>query len=489
MNVFNSPTRNHWCVLAKSFTDFFYTIIFFIPMLNNHPNYYLFSIPIFLIVIIFNVISWRKNIFYMNDNMIIINSGVIFNQKQEIPFNKISTLDIQQNIIHRLFNCYTIQVDTGASTLDKSEFKFIIPLSLVDDFKNTIQYHTNSSSTNNLIENEENPLSDDISYITLSKKDLILYSLTKNKLTLLITAFALIFNAGDFIANKMGDFLKDNVDIVIDNANNFISYITSNNFFYLLIITSIIVAYILVLSISVIMELIKFNDFKVYKSNNNINIEYGLLTKKKYSLPIDKINAVKLKQNFSRQLFNLYSIEVVVIGYGDINSELALIYPLANESIKNKLINDILPEFNFKANVIKPKNNVLLKFIIKRTFIPLLLLIIFTLLSSMPIKIFIPIAAILVISQIILGYRVYKNTSIGISSKGLSITNGSRTKITYLIKHTSVQSINKTQNILQKHKKIYNYSINICTNTFGEFITVKHLNLNIMNLLEETLIE
>ncbi|WP_242947249.1 PH domain-containing protein [Clostridium haemolyticum] len=53
-------------------------------------------------------------------------------------------------------------------------------------------------------------------------------------------------------------------------------------------------------------------------------------------MPIKSINAIKLKQNFIRQKFNLYRIEVSTVGYGDESGEEAIIYPIANKKIDKK---------------------------------------------------------------------------------------------------------------------------------------------------------
>ena len=83
---------------------------------------------------------------------------------------------------------------------------------------------------------------------------------------------------------------------------------------------------------AVIKTFVKLMDFRVVREPSQLLIDYGLLQKLSFRLPIEKVNAVIINQNFIRQLCGLCSVEVTVIGYGDEQKEVALLIPLCKRS-------------------------------------------------------------------------------------------------------------------------------------------------------------
>ena len=62
---------------------------------------------------------------------------------------------------------------------------------------------------------------------------------------------------------------------------------------------------------------IQYYDFKAKRQGNKIYLSYGLFKKVHYTIPVEKINAVKLTQSLQARITGRYMAEVINVGMGD----------------------------------------------------------------------------------------------------------------------------------------------------------------------------
>ncbi len=483
MNDVERINRNHWTYIGKEIVCSLYEFIIFIVLIIKKVQWYYIA-AVLILMVLYSIVKWRKTLFYIKEDTLVYESGIINRKKEEIPISKITTVDTEQGLLNRIFKVCKLKIDNGAVGEGKAELKFTLKTTLAEEFREALL--RNKENTYTLEEDKEKR---EIKYIKASFKDLAIYALTQNKLGWILGGAFVIYGkvedvlddkAKEFISNKSADMIGSLENTVLNNES--MALIIGG------ILLLIALVYIIITLISIAIVFIRYNDFKIYKEQGKIYIEYGLITKRKYSLPIEKINALKLNQSFFQQLIGIYNIEGIIVGYGD-DDKKAIIYPVANRALMTYIIDELMPELHFQGKTYKPHKKTISKFIIKRVLITILILITpMYFLKIMPIIWRVIVIVLVVLWQIILGYRNYKNTSMGISSTTIVMTRGSRTKTTHIIKQDSVQSLSKKQNFLQKGIKVSNYNVDLCTNTFGEVVTVKHLDENIIEELEENLV-
>ncbi|MFR3391756.1 MAG: PH domain-containing protein [[Clostridium] scindens] len=67
----------------------------------------------------------------------------------------------------------------------------------------------------------------------------------------------------------------------------------------------------------IIKGFVKYYDFKVKRIEDRLYIRYGFLKKVNYTIPVDKINALKLTQSLLGRMSHRYMAEIVNVGMGD----------------------------------------------------------------------------------------------------------------------------------------------------------------------------
>lgn len=488
--------RNHWSNIVTSLIKNIFDLAFlFVIAFFSGPKILILALGLLVVAIIISILSWRNFKVYIKNEMLVSEKGVFNKVKQEIPFEKITTINSNQGIMDRIFGVTTLKIDTGAVNSTESEVKISLKTNIAEKLKSEILSNNSNEEILDYCEAENiqtkevvNTEHEDVVLIKAGKKSLTLYALTKGKLGWIGGMFLLLTQVDEFFNGKLSEFANSNSEGIISSIESNIER-SSVWTIIILIFIGLLIAYILCAMISIISKNIKFYDYKVYKSNDKINIEYGLITKKKFSMPISKIQSIKFTQNITQQLLGVYNMEAVVIGYGGNEGESTpMLYPIANEDEKNKIIDELIPRFKFNGDLVKPNKNVKSKFIFKQTiitFISVALVLYF--IEGVSIKSEIIILSIATIISVLLGLLNYKNTSIGLNDDIVMITSGSRTKRTYYVLQKNVQSVCEKQNIFQKKYKVCNYIIDICTNTFGETLEVKHISKDLFEEINKNL--
>ena len=111
--------------VRKNIYNFIYV---FLPALQG---YFLLSVAIFVLVLVGIGIFSFINYYYFtykfdfNKSAFIIEKGFFTKTKLSIPFEKIQQINFNQNLIHKIFNLYEVQMDTAGSDNTEVDIKAV----------------------------------------------------------------------------------------------------------------------------------------------------------------------------------------------------------------------------------------------------------------------------------------------------------------------------------------------------------------------------
>ncbi len=479
--------RNHISFIVeeiiKSIKSIFIFIIIAITNIDEGGIYVILGLIV--LSILKSLIKWFTVKFTINNNEIIYYAGLINKKKLEIPLDKINTIDINRNIIDRLFKVSSLKIDTGAVKEIGQEIKLKI------NEKDAYELRDIINGLENKIINDNSKSPEDINknslYKTITFKEILIYALSKSKI---FWAIGGVFFIIDFIFNLEETFNLSITNNVVDNIDIEKAFSIGLLRFVLIGILIFIVIYIFISIIYIIFEFVRLYNFTLINDQNDIKIKYGLLTIKEYSIPKDKIYAIRYKQNILQQLFKISQVEVVTIGYGDEKNEQAILYPMADRTFINSILKLLLPSFEFNGDINKPSKGVLSRFIIKRSVILILFLIVplYFIIPNTILTIKIFIFSILFLYNALLGYLNYKNTSLGVNKELIIASSGSIEKVTSVIKQEYLQSVEIKENPFQRKKYVCNYRLDIYSNKFGDMVIIQNMNRDLLNNIDENLI-
>ena len=431
-----------------------------------------FSIgALLLIFLILAFFSWKNTFYFIEDNILFYQKGVLRKSKQGISIDKITTINENQELIERVLQLYTFKVDAGSVTKG-NEIQLVISKKEVERLKEELENRLNSGSKMAASEKLDESFVDHqpIEVYRISIKELILYAITSNGifggLVFALAVWKLIDDipfVKNFIEGPAGSWLSRHLDFTVSELS--IPDILSS--VLLILLLYVIFSFL----VSSVLAIVKYYDFRVSRQGGNIEITHGLLEKKRYHLSAEKITALYFKHGFIGQFCKMGQLKIESIGYGDEEGEAAILYPVIKDDKRVEMIKTLLPEYTFEDAVCKPPKRALKSFLIKYTSIPFILAVIASV--TIPYGAFSWIAVALFCMA---GFASYKKTKISRTGDQFVIMGGILGKWTTVIKSTHIQAINARQSFFQKRRGLIHLEYSYQSNDFGKEIGVQFMD-------------
>ncbi len=426
-----------------------------------------------LVVILFSPISRLINYLFtfytLKEDHLLIESGVFTKKRVEIPFTTVTTVDLSQNILFQFLKVYKIKVDNASQTNDTSNKSNIVLALKINDaikFKEII-------SKGNHIEGVKEKEAEEAS-IKAVPQDFIKLGLLRSKWVYFFSVFAVVGPLFGIISPIINDTLKNMLVGVI-------------------IAILIVTGYVFSVALSLIKSVVTYYNFMVWATDEAVKIKYGLFNKKSYSLQKSKINGIILKQNLLMRLCGLYTIEVIVIGYGDSGkegeTEQAIIFPIASLEKIRGIVKKLLPEYHMDYSLTRPDTRALKYFFASPVYILSVIGAIVLVVVSINIsQVLVAAAALLMlILSTVRVFLCYSNTGISVDNKNVVLSSGGFGKKVALIKTASIESIASTGNKLKRNRGFVSISLGYVAPARAARMTSYNLPVEQFTLLQGVL--
>jgi putative membrane protein len=418
------------------------------------------TLIIFISIFAFCVLRWLNEFIVIDEEDMFYKRGILRTEQIKIPLTSISLIEFNRNIIHIMLGLSRIKIES-ISPKDRS-FSIILVLKK-DKVKEFQQVMTSLEESN-----EGNFEIDSKKSYKISAKHLLILSTLRSNILLGIGMIYSIIHLVNEIDKHIGEDLKGyiiyNVQYGFKTTYNTIGIIV-----YILILMVVSIA--IVLSFSIVGIISKYYKFKLDRKNNHLYINYGLIVRRRYSIKIDNIHAIKVEQNFVNQILNLYTIKASVVGYGNEMREDEVIFPLCTEVDFRNIIKKMVPEFRFEGEIsIPPKksfNNFYISWTSYSVVFAILVYFIFNrnLLGIVAIPI-----------MILWRYLIKENSGVGVKDDILVFSSGSFLRRITFIRNSSMVECCRVVNLFQRRKKICDYRIRFYNQRKFEWIRTKNMD-------------
>jgi putative membrane protein len=260
-----------------------------------------------LLGMVYSIINYFRYYFYISDEELIIESGVFRRSKMNVPFDRIQTINFEQNIIHRIFNVVRLKIDTAGSA--KAEFEFhAIGSDKADSLRNLLL--SKKKQTKSRINSQKIQGSEEVESIPVFKTimqldilDLIKAGAVENhfKSGGIILAFMWWIWSSIDDMGMQEEILNDQIEETV------MSQVNSG-----LILIGIAIAVFFVLSfvVSMVKMVITNYDLKFMRSENGFKINGGLFTKKDVAALDHKIQVISWGDNPLKKLIGIKDLRL-----------------------------------------------------------------------------------------------------------------------------------------------------------------------------------
>jgi len=134
---FTIPQRQSWVailmliwktyrVLVRQIFPFLIILFVGNSAKSNYSTYIISFIgAVAVIGTINSILAFFRYYFHINDDKLIVEKGLISRSKTIIPFERIQTINFEQNLAHQVFSVVRLKVDTAGSAQKEFEFDAI----------------------------------------------------------------------------------------------------------------------------------------------------------------------------------------------------------------------------------------------------------------------------------------------------------------------------------------------------------------------------
>lgn len=306
---------------------------------------------IYAVVLIFllvsGIIQWKRFRYWFEEEELRIEYGLFVKKKRYIPFERIQSLNYTEGIFHRPFGLVKVKVETAGGGLTKEADAELTAISkkAADQIKKEMLQAKNkmpedlgesTPETETIVKEKTRP------FFKMSTKDLFVLASTSGGVGVFFSGLAVFMSQFSNVIPY---------EMIYDEIVVFIR-------FGVLIIALIVFLVLLVAWIvSVAITFFNYYDFTISVEDDEIIITRGLLEKKKITLPLSRIQGIRIVENPLRQLTGYATVIVDSAGgaLGDKEVQIRLL-PLIKKSKINSILEQVFtnlhlsPEFTHVPN-------------------------------------------------------------------------------------------------------------------------------------------
>ena len=291
-----------------------------------------------LLATIGSIFKWVRFRFCVNDDKVLVRSGVLQREELIVEFGRIQNISIREPIYMRPFGLALLSIDTAGS--GKKEIVLGgIRKNIALQLRETILSRTKAEAPAPLEAIED---SDDKSLL-LSRdvKDIVIYGLTVNIVLWVVVAVGAFFGAFTWLANYIQ---IEDVIAAVEKAGGMIGVV-------LIMILVLLVMFLLLPLISVAGALVRHYGYRLRVEGETYRKNSGLLTRHDESMKRHKIQAMVLKQNFVARFFKRTNMQLRIASAGSCagNGQLptgpktTFLVPALNDDELTELVPEFLP--------------------------------------------------------------------------------------------------------------------------------------------------
>ena len=489
----NSKFRNHASIiLEKSIKVIGTTIVVFllnilsdlkeVGMSTTDILWLVGVVTVILVVVLgYQAIIWSKTYISIEENTLVIERNTINRKRNTIGLRNVSNVNLEQNLLEMILGTCKVKLDTNSlSTADETDVNIVLKKADAEKFRALVLAKAEGRDVIEETQSEDmarEAAEDKADGIQGCMSDILLHGVFSLRITSFVILVILIA-AGSGILQDLG--LDATEEVFAELFGSLIAVL----WFSVMLIWGMA------------KEFFKYLNFRISRKKDKVYLSYGLFKKVAYSVPVDKINGIRLSQTPIARMGKRYMVEIINVGMDDDETEANTFFLPYNkiETIEAQL-HMLLPEFD-GALEIKEEKQPKVIWLLSLPWLALYLLIagvaywaVGTYASDTSFK-----EAVLVAAAVVLAWRTitklagFLTKGIKVDEKFLKIVDGKFARRLLFVKYDKIQYVTGNQCILAKHFKIQKGTISLLASLKNRMHELPYFNENDMELLKKELI-
>lgn len=427
-----------------------------------------------LIFLVISYLQYRKFFFYIKGDQFIIEKGVLRQEKINVPFGRIQTVNTTQNVIQQFFGVVGLKIDTAGSVGQEIEISALeknYALQL-QDYLMEKKFEESGDSNEEFTDANEKTQSfaGEKPLVHLKPIDLFKVGFTENHLRSGLVLFAIVngyvWQYEEYLLKPFEPYLERTATTILAS--------------WVLLLPII---FILFLVISVLYSLIRvglqYFELKLFLNASGVQLRSGLLRKNEYRVPHNKIQYLKWSSNPLRRIVGYKTLKIKQAGSEAQNAKRSVVIP----GVKNRPLIKVLQTFytNRKSGVFsnyKAHYLLFIQYFVWGGVFPAIMVAIAFYVQGFSWLFYLPLLGALAVAYYLF-YRYYRTVGIRVNTQVIEIKKGWLFPAQVCLKHYKLQNLKLSQTYFQRKRNLA--SLTFYTAAGSE--TMPHLNEGIAHTL------
>jgi putative membrane protein len=399
-------------------------------------------------------LSWRATTYTVTGNSFRLRQGVFQKNERTIPLEHVQSVDTVQGIIQRAFGVVEVRIETaggGASEPDAS-------LAALDrEAAQTLRREIEGSKR----ERAEETTGPTI-LRRLSTRDLLLAGATSGQIGVAFSVLAIGFQfLDDFFPE---DFVRRLVETL---APNWLMVVL------ILVPAGVLLAWLLAIAGTVL----AYSGFTLSREGTFLYIKRGLLERREATIPLSRIQAVRISEGLLRQPFGLASLRVESAGYGEDAGVSTTLFPLLPRNEVEELLAGAAPEFAGAPDIEPLPRRSLRRYVFRATFFYLIIAFAATLVSFLIFQSTLGLLGIFLIPPAAAyGWLCYRDAGWAFEEDRLVVRHRSLGRKTAIAPRLHLQSRGLVSSPFQRRVRLATFLAEVASGSGGSVLRVKDLD-------------
>ncbi|HLD53556.1 MAG TPA: PH domain-containing protein [Sediminibacterium sp.] len=264
---------------------------------------------------------------------LVVTGGLLSKSKTIVPLNRVQSVHLIENYLHKLTNTCTIKIETAGSDATEIEVKAINKekaLSLQSLLQNSV---TEISQKN---------IPEQVQIMGIQFADVIKLAISENHVRTFLIIIAFAYSRLEDIKQLIGFDASDIIDQQVDNASFSLSGL----------LTLLLIGLIITLWVSFIRVMLRYHEMKITANNKGFQMEWVFLQTQQKMLIQNKVQLISWNFNFVRKVLGISILRFFMMGENLTQTKQHIQLPVMDQHLLYQLISPyqaVLPSSNTQS--------------------------------------------------------------------------------------------------------------------------------------------
>lgn len=423
---------------------------------------------------VWGFLRWRATTYGVFGGAFHLRQGVIQKTERTIPLEHVQSVDTVQGIIQRVFGVVEVRVETAGGGGDAPDASLpALGLEDAEALRREIK-GSRRAGPNATTETGEEVESGPAVVRALSTRDLLIAGATSGQIGVALSVIA--------VGSQIFDDIFSN-----SFAERIITSLTPRSVTALLLLALAVGVFAWLLAIAG--TVLSYAGFTLLRDGEFLYIRRGLLEKREATIPLARIQAVKVVEGVLRQPFGLAMVRVESAGYGQDAGVSTTLFPLLPRAEARELLRLAAPEFAAEPPLQKLPHRALRRYIF-RAGLPVLVLVAALAAVSVWVLDFVPgafLALLLLAPAVLLGWLRYRDAGWALDGGRLVVRSRMLARTTAVAPRRRLQSRSILRSPLQRRVGLATLRAQLASGGGGVAVEVVDLGSETARTLMERL--